>query len=72
MIVRANHRASVGQVSMEKTGPGREAAEAQLEQASLIQTDSFLQQQKKKRPQKACPAVCLPECLAALLPVLLS
>ncbi len=70
--VGANHRASVGQVSMEKSRLGCEAAEAQLEQPSLIQADSILQQQKKKRPQQACLAVCLSECLAAGLPVLLS
>lgn len=36
MIVPANHRVGVGQVSMEKSEPGHEAAEAQLEQPSLI------------------------------------
>lgn len=72
MMVRANRRASVAWVSMEKSGLGCVAAEAQLEQPSLIQTDSILQQQKKKRPQQACPAVCLSKCLAACLPVSLS
>lgn len=72
VIVGTNHRPSVGQVSMEKSERGCEASEAQLEQPSLIQADSILQQQKKKRPQQACPAVCLSECLAACLPVLLS
>lgn len=71
MTVRANRRASVGWVSMEKSGKGCESAEAQLEQPRLIQTDSVLQQQQKKRPQQACPAVCLSKCLVACLPVLL-
>lgn len=71
-MVRANRRASVGWVSMVKSGSGCVAAKAQLEQPNLIQTDSVLQQQKKKRPQQACPAVCLSNCLAACLPVLLS
>ncbi|KAI9543923.1 hypothetical protein NQZ68_004971 [Dissostichus eleginoides] len=53
VIVGANHRACVGQVSMEL---GCEAAEAQLELHSLIQVDSILRQQKKKRPQQAFPA----------------
>lgn len=52
MIVRANHRASAGQVSMEKSGPTREAAEAQLEQASQIQADSG---RKTKRPPEGLP-----------------
>lgn len=56
---------------MEKSRRGCESAKAQLEQPRLIQTDSVLQQQQKKRPQQACPAVCLSKCLVACLPALL-
>lgn len=70
MIVRANHRASVGQVSMEKSGLGCEAAEAQLEQPSLIQADSILREQEKEKAPAGLP--CCLACLNVLPLVYLS
>jgi len=69
VIVGSNHRANVRQVSMENSGPAQEAAEAQLEQASLIEADSILQQEKKKCPRSA---VLLSVCLNVLVLVYLS
>lgn len=59
MIMRANHRATVGQVSMEKSGLGREAAEAQLERANLIHADSILLAAEKGKAS-AGARCCLP------------